>query len=127
MRARKEDSCGSVLVAKVVVGDRAGSRPEPYGLVTSARGVPEPFGVEDGDAPAGQAEQAVVGVVAQHLGAGLAGRADKGGELFVGEGDLRVASDRPQRACWGLGGGQGGGDALGDGLCWRTPGSRSRR
>jgi hypothetical protein len=43
----------------------------------------------------------------------------RGGELFVGEGDLRVAPDRPERACRGLDGGQsteGGGVALGDGL-----------
>jgi hypothetical protein len=85
----------------------------------SACCVLETVGVEDGDAAAGEADQTVVGVVAQHLGAGLAGGARKGGELFVGEGDLRVPSAGQQGTGRGLGGGeggQGGGDALGDGF-----------
>lgn len=44
---------------RVVATAQAGSGAEPYGSVTSVCGVPEPFAVEDGDAAAGQAEQAL--------------------------------------------------------------------
>jgi hypothetical protein len=76
--------------------------------------------VKDGDPAAGQAEQAAVRELAQGLRASLAGGAGQGGELFVGEGDLRVAGPRPELGGGGVGAGgergQGGGDALGDGL-----------
>jgi hypothetical protein len=54
-------------------------------------------GGEDGDAAAGLSEQAAVGEIVEDLGGGLARGTGEGRELFVGQGDLRVAGTGPRR------------------------------
>ncbi|MDQ0847521.1 hypothetical protein QFZ68_007284 [Streptomyces sp. V1I6] len=78
-------SCGCWSQTGVAGGGGA------YGSVTSVSVVGEPFRAEDGDSPAGEADQVLVGEVAQHLG-GLAGGSGQGGGQAEGRNFLSASS-----------------------------------